>query len=74
MSSVRLNQKANALRHSSGLDRSPIQDSLNPAYRNSGPRIMIVDDIFFNIDILKDVLQKVHKVAKHEIVEAYNGK
>lgn len=35
---------------------------------------MIVDDIFFNIDILKDVLQKVHKVAKHDIVEAYNGK
>ena len=35
---------------------------------------MIVDDIFFNIDILKDVLQKVHKVNKFDIIEAYNGK
>ena len=36
---------------------------------------MIVDDVFFNIDILKNVLKKVLKVnVKKEIVEAYNGK
>ena len=39
-----------------------------------GPRIMIVDDIFFNIEILKEVFSKVLKVdIKHDLVEAYNG-
>ena len=36
---------------------------------------MVVDDIFFNIDILKYVLGKVLKVdCKKEVIEAYNGK
>ena len=39
------------------------------------PRIMIVDDVFFNIDILKNVLKKVLKVnVKTEMIEAFNGK
>jgi CheY-like chemotaxis protein len=40
-----------------------------------GPRILIVDDVFFNVDILRDVLQKVHKInISLDLVEAYNGK
>jgi CheY-like chemotaxis protein len=40
-----------------------------------GPRILIVDDIFFNVDILRDVLQKVLKIdTSQDLVEAYNGK
>jgi CheY-like chemotaxis protein len=40
-----------------------------------GPRILIVDDIFFNVDVLRDVLQKVHKIdTTHDLIEAYNGK
>lgn len=39
------------------------------------PQIMVVDDVFFNIDILKYVLGKVLKVdCKKEVIEAYNGK
>jgi CheY-like chemotaxis protein len=35
---------------------------------------MIVDDIFFNIEILKDVLQQVLKIdVENDVVEAYNG-
>jgi hypothetical protein len=30
--------------------------------KNNGPRIMIVDDVFFNIDILKDVMRQVLKI------------
>ena len=38
-------------------------------------RIMIVDDVIFNIDILKDILEKVLKVdVKNDVIEAYNGK
>lgn len=36
---------------------------------------MIVDDIFFNIEIMKDVLQQFLKIdVKNDVVEAYNGK
>jgi len=36
---------------------------------------MIVDDVLFNIDILKDVLQKILKInIKQQVIEAYNGK
>ena len=36
---------------------------------------MIVDDVIFNIDILKDILEKVLKVdVKNDVIEAYNGK
>lgn len=39
-----------------------------------GPRILIVDDVFFNVDILKDVMRKVLKVdVKKYVIEAYNG-
>lgn len=35
---------------------------------------MIVDDVYFNIDILKDVMQQVLKIdVETEVVEAYNG-
>ena len=38
------------------------------------PQIMIVDDVFFNIDILKDVLNIVMKMdVINECLEAYNG-
>ena len=30
--------------------------------KKKGPRIMIVDDNFFNIDILKDVMRQVLKI------------
>ena len=41
----------------------------------SHARIMIVDDVIFNIDILKDILEKVLKVdVKNDVIEAYNGK
>ena len=40
-----------------------------------GPRIMIVDDVYFNIEIMKDVLQQVLKIdVDSDVVEAYNGK
>jgi len=45
-------------------------------YNNSkkGPRLMIVDDVFFNIEIMKDVLQQVLKIdIDNEVVEANNG-
>jgi hypothetical protein len=36
---------------------------------------MIVDDIFFNIEILKEVFSKVLKIdVKSDLIEAYNGK
>lgn len=36
---------------------------------------MIVDDVFFNVEIMKDVLQQVLKIdIEHEVVEANNGK
>lgn len=36
---------------------------------------MIVDDVFFNIDILKDVMRQVLKInVDSDVVEAYNGK
>ncbi len=36
---------------------------------------MIVDDVFFNIDILKDVMRQVLKInVETDVVEAYNGK
>ena len=36
---------------------------------------MIVDDVFFNIEIMKDVLHQVLKIdVDHEVVEANNGK
>jgi hypothetical protein len=36
---------------------------------------MIVDDVYFNIEILKDVMQQVLKIdVDKEVVEAYNGK
>ena len=36
---------------------------------------MIVDDVFFNIDILKDVMRQVLKInVDQDVVEAYNGK
>jgi hypothetical protein len=36
---------------------------------------MIVDDVFFNIDILKNVLKKIMKIdIKKDVIEAYNGK
>ena len=39
------------------------------------PRIMIVDDVYFNIEILKDVMQQVLKIdVEREVVEAFNGK
>ena len=58
------------------VDRSPIEHSLTVvnAPQMRGPRILIVDDIFFNVDILKDVLQKVHQIKSEDLVEAYNGK
>lgn len=59
--SNRLRDKARAL-------KSPIPEE-------KGPRILIVDDIFFNVDILRDVLQKVLKIdVKSDLEEAYNGK
>ena len=43
-------------------------------YKN-GPRIMIVDDVFFNIEIMKDVLGQVLKIdIQNDVVDAYNGK
>ena len=53
------------------------QPSRSPAATAApdGPRIMIVDDVFFNVDILKDVMRKVLKIdVKRYVVEAYNGK
>ena len=42
--------------------------------RMRGPRVMIVDDVFFNIEIMKDVLQQVLKIdIDNEVVEANNG-
>jgi hypothetical protein len=39
------------------------------------PRIMIVDEVFFNLDILKNVLKKILKIdIKRDVIEAYNGK
>ena len=36
---------------------------------------MIVDDVIFNIDILKDILEKVLKIdVKYDVIEAFNGK
>jgi CheY-like chemotaxis protein len=36
---------------------------------------MIVDDVFFNIEIMKDVLEQVLKIdIKNDVVDAYNGK
>jgi hypothetical protein len=36
---------------------------------------MIVDDVYFNIEILKDVMQQVLKIdVEREVVEAFNGK
>ena len=38
------------------------------------PRIMIVDDVYFNIEILKDVMQQVFNIdVEREVVEAFNG-
>ena len=35
---------------------------------------MIVDDVFFNIEIIKDVMSQVLKIdVNQEVVEAYNG-
>jgi len=43
--------------------------------RLRGPRIMIVDDVFFNIEIMKDVMQQVLKIdIESDVVEAFNGK
>ena len=39
------------------------------------PRIMIVDDVFFNIDIIKNILKKLLGVdIKRDVIQAYNGK
>ncbi len=36
---------------------------------------MIVDDSFFNIEIIKDVMQQVIKIdVENDVVEANNGK
>ncbi len=36
---------------------------------------MIVDDVYFNIEIMKDVLQQVLQIdVDNDVVEAYNGK
>ena len=75
-STDKLRNKARAL-HQESIERSLIDHS--PTVVNSpqirGPRILIVDDIFFNVDILKEVLQKVHKInTSQDLVEAYNGK
>ena len=36
---------------------------------------MIVDDVFFNIEIMKDVLKQVLKIdVENDVVEACNGK
>ena len=36
---------------------------------------MIVDDVFFNVEIMKDVLQQVLKIdIENDVVEANNGK
>jgi hypothetical protein len=36
---------------------------------------MIVDDVFFNIEIMKDVLGQVLKIdLKNDVVDANNGK
>ena len=36
---------------------------------------MIVDDVFFNIEIMKDVMQQVIKIdVDNDVVEANNGK
>ena len=43
--------------------------------KKKGPRIMIVDDTYFNIEIMKDVMQQVLKIdVKRDVVEANNGK
>ena len=33
--------------------------NINTILKKKGPRIMIVDDVYFNIEIMKDVLQQV---------------
>jgi hypothetical protein len=36
---------------------------------------MIVDDVYFNIEIMKDVMQQVLKIdVDNDVVEAINGK
>ena len=36
---------------------------------------MIVDDVFFNIEILKDVMKQILNIdVENDVVEAYNGK
>lgn len=48
---------------------------LQPMLNYDGPKIMIVYDVFFNIDILKDVVGQVMKInVKEKVVEAYDGK
>jgi len=48
---------------------------LQPLSNYEGPKIMIVDDVFFNIDILKDVMRQVLKINVNEnVVEASDGK
>ena len=48
---------------------------LQPLSNYDGPKIMIVDDVFFNIDILKDVMRQVLKINVNEkVVEASDGK
>ena len=43
--------------------------------KKKGPRIMIVDDVYFNIEIMKDVMQQVIKIdVDSDVVEAINGK
>ena len=48
-------------------------NEINPS-KVRGPRIMIVDDVYFNIEILKDVMQQVINIdVEREVVEAFNG-
>ena len=49
--------------------------NINTILKKKGPRIMIVDDVYFNIEIMKDVLQQVLQIdVDNDVVEAYNGK
>ena len=36
---------------------------------------MIVDDVFFNIDIIKNIFKKIFGIdIKKDVIQAYNGK
>ena len=70
--------KANSIQQQKGILSQ--KDDYNilkllPLSNYEGPKIMIVDDVFFNIDILKDVMRQVLKINVNEkVVEASDGK